>query len=94
VWDARVRQCSYFSNEAIRRIVERQVKMMGVDMGGVEISGSEKYVNHRALFEKGILLVENLANLDRLPAVRFTVYAFPVPIKGMDSFPLWVIAEV
>lgn len=84
----------HFSNQAIRWIVERQVKMMGVDAGGVEIPGSEEHVNHRALFEKGILLVENLANLDRLPAGRFTVYAFPVPIKGMDSFPLRVVAEL
>ncbi|MDR1637167.1 MAG: cyclase family protein [Treponema sp.] len=83
----------YFSSQAIRWIVEQQVKMMGVDAGGVEIPGSEEHVNHRALFEKGILLVENLANLDRLPAGRFNVYAFPVPIKGMDSFPLRVVAE-
>jgi kynurenine formamidase len=84
----------YFSNEAIRWIVRQGIKMMGVDAGGVEIPGSEEHVNHRALFEKGITLVENIANLDSLPVNRFKVYAFPVPIKGMDSFPLRVVAEV
>jgi kynurenine formamidase len=83
----------YFSNEAIRWIVDRKIKMMGVDAGGVEIPGSEEHVNHGALFSGGVLLIENLANLDSLPVNRFTVYAFPIPIKGMDSFPLRVIAE-
>jgi kynurenine formamidase len=83
----------HFSNEAIRWIVDQKIKMMGVDAGGVEIPGSEEHVNHCALFEKGILLIENLANLDSLPVNRFIVYAFPVPIRGMDSFPLRVVAE-
>lgn len=84
----------YFSNEAIRWIAGQGIKMMGVDAGGVEIPGSEEHVNHAALFEKDITLIENLANLDSLPCNRFVVYAFPVPIKGMDSFPLRVVAEV
>ena len=67
---------------------------MGVDAGGVEIPGSEEHVNHRALLEKEICLVENLARLDELPSCRFTVYAFPLSLKGMDSFPLRVVAEV
>ncbi len=84
----------YFSNEAIRWIADQGVKMMGVDAGGVEIPGSEEHVNHAALFTHDILLIENLANLDSLPRNRFIAYAFPVPIKGMDSFPLRVVAEV
>ena len=84
----------YFSNEAIRWIAEQGIKMMGVDAGGVEIPASEEHVNHAALFEKDILLIENLANLDSLPCNRFVTYAFPVPIKGMDSFPLRVVVEV
>jgi kynurenine formamidase len=83
----------HFSNGAIRWIVEQGVKMMGVDAGGVEIPGSEEHVNHAALFQSDVLLIENLANLDSLPVSRFTVYAFPLFIKGMDSFPLRVVAE-
>jgi kynurenine formamidase len=84
----------YFSHEAISWIADQGIKMMGVDAGGVEIPGSEEHVNHRALLEKEICLVENLARLDKLPSNRFTVYAFPLSVKGMDSFPLRVVAEV
>ena len=83
----------YFSNEAICWVVDQGIKMMGVDAGGVEIPGSEEHVNHAALLTKNVLLIENLANLDSVPVSRFTVYAFPLLIKGMDSFPLRVILE-
>lgn len=84
----------YFTNEAIVWLAESGMKMMGVDAGGVEIPKSEEHVNHAALFSRGILLVENVANLNALPQSRFTVYAFPVPIKAVDSFPLRVVAQL
>ena len=83
----------YFSTEAINWIVEQGAKVMGVDAGGVEIPGSEQHVNHAALFNNDVLLIENLANLDSVPVSRFMVYAFPLFIKTMDSFTLRVVVE-
>ena len=40
----------------------------------------------------GIPLIENLAHLDQLTQKRVRVYALPVPVKGLDAFPLRVIA--
>ena len=82
----------YFSPPAIRWLVAQGMKMMGVDAGGVEVPRSEEHVNHHALFDNGIPLIENLANLDALTQPRFTVFALPVAVAGLDSFPLRVIA--
>lgn len=82
----------YFSPEAIRWLVSRGMKMMGVDASGVELPGSEEHVNHSALFSRGIPLIENLANLDQLSKVRFLVYAFPIAVSGLEAFPLRVVA--
>ncbi len=49
-------------------------------------------VNHLLLFRAGIPLIENLANLEQLTHSRVVVYALPVPVKGLDAFPLRVIA--
>jgi len=49
-------------------------------------------VNHLLLFRAGIPLVENLAHLDKLTQDRVQVFALPVPVKGLDAFPLRVIA--
>ncbi len=68
--------------------------MMGVDSGGVELAGDKTHanVNHLVLFRAGIPLIENLANLDRVSRPRVKIYAFPVPVRGLDAFPLRVIA--
>ena len=84
----------YFTNEAIHWLCKTGMKMMGVDAGGVEVPKSEEHVNHTALFENNILLIENVAHLNEIPCSRFKLYAFPIPIATVDSFPLRVVAEV
>lgn len=82
----------YFSPEAMCWLVAQGMKMMGVDASGVEVPASEQHVNHHALFRNNIPLIENLTNLDRLSASRFTVYALPIAVAGLDAYPLRVIA--
>jgi arylformamidase len=84
----------YFTNEAIRLLVDAGMKMMAVDAGGVEIPKSEQHVNHTALLEKNICLIENIAHLNDLPCARFELCAFPVPVAGVESFPVRVVAAV
>ena len=68
---------------------------MGVDSGGVELShDTHANVNHLLLFRAGIPLIENLTNLDQVPQPRAMVYALPVPVSGLDAFPLRVIAVI
>lgn len=84
----------YFSTEGLQWIVDQDIKLMGVDSGGVELSHDTTHanVNHLLLFRKGIPLIENLTNLDQLTQSRVQVYALPVPVKGLDAIPLRVIA--
>ena len=70
------------------------MKMMGVDSAGVELAADATHanINHLVLFRAGIPVIENLANLDRVSRPRVKVYALPVPARGLDAFPLRVIA--
>jgi len=84
----------YFSTAALQWIVDQGCKLMGVDSGGVELSHDTTHanVNHLLLFRAGIPLIENLAHLDQLTQSRVLAYALPVPVVGLDAFPLRVIA--
>lgn len=84
----------YFSTKAIRWLVDAGIKLMGVDSAGVEIPHSVSHANenHLALFRADIPLIERLANLDKLSKSRVKVYALPIPVAGLDAFPLRVIA--
>ena len=87
-------ETDYFSTEALRWLVEAGVKLMGVDSAGLELPHSISHANenHLVLFRAGIPLIERLANLDKLSKSRVKVYALPIPVVGLDAFPLRVIA--
>ncbi len=82
----------YFVPEAIAWLVEQGMKMMGVDATGVEVPSSEEHVNHRTLFENNVPLIENLNNLNSLRQLRVEVFALPIAVRGLEAFPLRVIA--
>ena len=82
----------YFPPETIAWLADHGMKLMGVDAGGVEVPGSEQHVSHYALFSRGIPLIENLTNLNRLSKSRVQVYAFPIAVRGLEAFPVRVVA--
>lgn len=47
---------------------------------------------HEALLSEGLPIVENLTNLDGLPET-FTLYAFPLRLRGADGSPVRAVAE-
>ncbi|MDD4363974.1 MAG: cyclase family protein [Atribacterota bacterium] len=82
----------YFSTESIEWLIEKGMKLMGVDTSGVELPANEEHINHYTLFINSIPLIENMCNLDSISGNRIQIYAFPLAVKGLDSFPLRVIA--
>lgn len=90
----RMGRTQYFSTAGLAWLVDQGIKLMGVDSGGVELTHDTSHanVNHLLLFRAGIPLIENLTNLDALTRSRVQVYALPVPVRGLDAFPLRVIA--
>ncbi|MDF1514816.1 MAG: cyclase family protein [Anaerolineae bacterium] len=84
----------YFATDALQWLVDQGMKLIGVDSGGVELEHDTTHanVNHLLLFRANIPVIENLANLDQLTQKRVRVYALPIPVRGLDAFPLRVIA--
>jgi kynurenine formamidase len=90
----RMGKTKYFTTASLQWLVDQGMKLMGVDSGGVELSHDTTHanVNHLLLFRAGISVIENLAHMDRLTQSRVKAYALPVPVRGLDAFPLRVIA--
>jgi arylformamidase len=88
----RYAEAPYFTTAAIEWLADSGMKMMGVDATGVEVPESETHVNHHALFERGIPVIENVAHFNELRASRVQLYAFPIGVSGLESFPLRVVA--
>jgi kynurenine formamidase len=81
------------SPEAARWLTtNRSIKAIGLDTPSIDYGQSTLFESHRALFDKNIPAVENLANLDKLPLNNFFVIALPMKIKNGSGGPLRVIA--
>lgn len=85
-------QRPYLTHPAVKWLVEKKINCLGIDATGLEIKGTDNQPNHTTLFENGIPLIESMANLDRLKKKRFLVFILPLPIKGLDSSPVRIIA--
>ena len=78
--------------DAARWLAERHVKAVGIDTASIDYGQSKLFETHRALYDKNIPGLENLANLDQLPAAGATLVALPMKIKGGSGAPLRAIA--
>jgi kynurenine formamidase len=70
----------------------RSIKAIGLDTASIDRGQSTLFESHRALFEKDIPAFENVANLDQLPLLGFSVIALPMKIKGGSGGPLRIVA--
>lgn len=74
-------------------LVDRQVRAVGIDAASIDRPASTAFPVHQTLLAAGILVIENLANLDQLPAVS-TLVALPLPFRGGSGSPVRAIALV
>jgi kynurenine formamidase len=82
----------YLTLDSARWLVERKVKLIGIDWLSVEKFGSSEGFTHKALLKNEIPIVENLTNLDKLIGRRFQFVCFPLKLLGVDGSPARAIA--
>ena len=82
----------FLTREAVHWLVDRGIKMLGVDTCGRMDPSRPDRENHLPLFEAGGVYIENLTNLEAVPESRVTVVALPPAIQGLEGFPVRVVA--
>ncbi|MGA8833847.1 MAG: cyclase family protein [Desulfomonilaceae bacterium] len=86
------------SPEAANWMVDRGVKLVGVDCSTVDLAHSQRrpgfnWPIHRILLSHGVLIAEHLTNLDSLSGKRVEVIFLPVKIRDADGAPARVVAR-
>jgi kynurenine formamidase len=99
-WDARWGAPDYFSGfphlavEAARLAVSCGLKGVGVDAISIDAHDSTAFEVHHVLLGAGVVVLENLARLDQLPATGATLVAAPLKFRGSDGAPIRALALV
>lgn len=71
-------------------LLERGVKLVGVDYLSVEPFGSQGHPVHLALLGAGVVVIEGL-NLYGVPAGDYELIALPILLQGADGAPTRVV---
>ena len=85
---------SFGPEAAALLVVERRVKLVGVDTASVDHGPSQDFPVHRLVAAANASGLENLTNLDQLPATGAIVIALPMKIREGSGGPARVIALV
>jgi kynurenine formamidase len=84
-----------YGAEAARLLVEeRGVAALGIDTASIDYGPSTDFMVHRVAAARNVPGLENLTNLDQLPARGAFVIALPMKIEGGSGGPLRAIALV
>src|SRR5512142_259287 len=81
--DAFTRDFAAISHDAARWLVDRRVRLVGVDYLSIEPFAAKEPLTHRVLLGAGVVAVEGL-ELSRVAAGPYRLFCLPIPLAGAD----------
>ncbi len=84
-----------YGEDAVRWLVEgRGIAVLGVDTASIDHGPSRYFLAHQAAASANVPALENVANLDQLPATGAWVFALPIKISGGSGGPVRIAALI
>ncbi len=85
---------SYGADAARLLVSERRAGAIGIDTASIDYGQSRDFIVHQIVNGAGVPGLENIANLERVPARGAWVVALPMKIAGGSGGPLRIVALV
>lgn len=80
---------------AAKFLAEKKVNAVGIDGPSIDVGSDDHFSAHKSLLGKGILIVENLCNLESLKhRDTFTLLINPLKLKGASGSPVRALAII
>ncbi len=83
-----------FSVSAAKYLASKKVSLVGIDSPSIDLGTDSKFSVHQIFAKKGILIVENLANLDKIKSSKFHLVVLPLKLKNATGSPVRAVAFV
>jgi arylformamidase len=84
----------FLTADAAAFLADAGVTLVGIDSHNIDSTQDGSRPVHSTLLRRGILIVEHMTALDRVPAGGFKFSAVPVKVKGFGTFPVRAFADV
>ena len=82
------------SVSAAKYLASKKIGLVGIDSPSIDLGTDSKFSVHQIFAKKGMLIVENLANLDKIKSSKFHLVVLPLKLKNATGSPVRAIAFV
>ena len=99
-WQRNLQKKYYFTKNpglsvsAAKYLASKKISLVGIDSPSIDLGTDSKFSVHQIFAKKGILIVENLANLDKIKSSKFHLVVLPLKLKNATGSPVRAIAFV
>ena len=99
-WQKNLQKKYYFTKNpglsvsAAKYLTSKKISLVGIDSPSIDLGKDPKFSVHQIFAKKGILIVENLANLDKIKLPTFHLVVLPLKLKNATGSPVRAIAFI
>ena len=99
-WQKNLEKKSYFLRNpglavsGARYLASKKINLVGIDSPSIDLGKDGKFSVHHILAKNGILIVENLANLEKIHSEKFHFIVAPLKLKNATGSPVRAMALV
>ena len=99
-WQKNLQKKYYFTKNpglsvsAAKYLASKKISLVGIDSPSIDLGKDSKFSVHQIFAKKGMLIVENLANLDKIKSSKFHLVVLPLKLKNATGSPVRAIAFV
>ena len=93
-WQKNLNKEFYFTENpglsisAAKYLVSKKINMVGIDSPSIDLGTDSKFSVHHVLANNNILIVENLANLNKIKSNNFHLITSPLKLKNATGSPI------
>ena len=99
-WQRNLQKKYYFTKNpglsvsAAKYLASKKINLVGIDSPSIDLGTDSKFSVHQIFAKKGILIVENLASLEKIKSPKFHLVVLPLKLKNATGSPVRAIAFV
>ena len=97
-WQRNLQKKYYFTKNpglsvsAAKYLASKKINLVGIDSPSIDLGKDSKFSVHQIFAKKGMLIVENLANLEKIKSSKFHLVVLPLKLKNATGSPVRAIA--
>ena len=99
-WQKNLQKKYYFTKNpglsvsAAKYLASKKISLVGIDSPSIDVGVDSKFSVHQIFAKKGMLIVENLTNLNKIKSSKFHLVVLPLKLKNATGSPVRAIAFV